>query len=55
MSERATVRTVVVHVGSNDVGKQQSKGLKKGFTELLRTVHSLEADVFIGGPIPLVI
>ncbi|CAI5677953.1 unnamed protein product [Oreochromis niloticus] len=38
--------------GSNDVSKQQSEVLKRDFTGLLNTVNSLNAAVFISGPVP---
>lgn len=52
VAENPTVRNIIIHVGWNDVAKQQSEVLKQDFTELLNTVSSVKADVFISGPIP---
>lgn len=52
VAEHPTVKNFIIHVGSNDVVKQQSEVLKQDFTELLKTVSSVKADVFISGPIP---
>ncbi|XP_037636978.1 uncharacterized protein LOC119494862 [Sebastes umbrosus] len=46
------VKNVVLHIGSNDVVKQQSEVLKRDFTGLLNTVSSVNAQVFISGPLP---
>uniref|UniRef100_A0A3Q2VCN9 Uncharacterized protein n=1 Tax=Haplochromis burtoni TaxID=8153 RepID=A0A3Q2VCN9_HAPBU len=48
--EYPTVTNIVLHTGSNDVSKQQTKVLKPDFTGLLNTVNSLNAAVFISGP-----
>ncbi|CAI5683025.1 unnamed protein product, partial [Oreochromis niloticus] len=50
--EYPTVTNIVLHTGSNDVSKQQSEVLKRDFTRLLNTVNSLNAAVFISGPVP---
>uniref|UniRef100_A0A3Q4I4H4 SGNH hydrolase-type esterase domain-containing protein n=1 Tax=Neolamprologus brichardi TaxID=32507 RepID=A0A3Q4I4H4_NEOBR len=50
--EYPTVTNIVLHTGSNDVSKQQSEVLKRDFTGLLNTVNSLNAAVFISGPVP---
>ena len=47
-----TVTAILVHTGANDVEKQQSETLKRDFSELLNTVSSLNAEVFISGPLP---
>lgn len=49
--EYPTVTNIVLHTGSNDVSKQQSEVLKRDFTGLLNTVNSLNAAVFISGPV----
>uniref|UniRef100_A0A3P9CEN2 SGNH hydrolase-type esterase domain-containing protein n=1 Tax=Maylandia zebra TaxID=106582 RepID=A0A3P9CEN2_9CICH len=51
--EYPTVTNIVLHTGSNDVSKQQSEVLKRDFTGLLNTVNSLNAAVFISGPVPI--
>uniref|UniRef100_A0A3P8RHM4 SGNH hydrolase-type esterase domain-containing protein n=1 Tax=Astatotilapia calliptera TaxID=8154 RepID=A0A3P8RHM4_ASTCA len=50
--EYPTVTNIVLHTGSNDVSKQQSEVLKRDFTGLLNTVNSLNAAVFVSGPVP---
>uniref|UniRef100_A0A3P9C989 SGNH hydrolase-type esterase domain-containing protein n=1 Tax=Maylandia zebra TaxID=106582 RepID=A0A3P9C989_9CICH len=50
--EYPTVTNIVLHTGSNDVSKQQSEVLKRDFTGLLNTANSLNAAVFISGPVP---
>ena len=47
-----TVKTIIVHIRTNDVVKQQSDMLKQDFIDLLNTVSSLNAEVFISGPLP---
>uniref|UniRef100_A0A3Q2EBE6 SGNH hydrolase-type esterase domain-containing protein n=1 Tax=Cyprinodon variegatus TaxID=28743 RepID=A0A3Q2EBE6_CYPVA len=49
-----TVRNIVLHTGLNDVSKQQSEALNRDFTELIKTVRSLDAAVFISGPVPTI-
>uniref|UniRef100_A0A3B3C2D9 SGNH hydrolase-type esterase domain-containing protein n=1 Tax=Oryzias melastigma TaxID=30732 RepID=A0A3B3C2D9_ORYME len=49
-----TVQNIVLHTGSNDVSKQKSDVLKQDFTGLIRSVSSLNAAVFISGPIPTI-
>ncbi|KAK5894034.1 hypothetical protein CesoFtcFv8_010765 [Champsocephalus esox] len=51
-AEHPTVKNVVLHIGTNDVVKQQSEVLKKDFQCLLETASSLNAEVFISGPLP---
>uniref|UniRef100_A0A667WYM3 SGNH hydrolase-type esterase domain-containing protein n=1 Tax=Myripristis murdjan TaxID=586833 RepID=A0A667WYM3_9TELE len=46
------VKNVIVHIGTNDVVKQQSEVLKRDFGDLLNTVSSLSAKVLISGPLP---
>uniref|UniRef100_A0AAZ1XBF5 Uncharacterized protein n=1 Tax=Oreochromis aureus TaxID=47969 RepID=A0AAZ1XBF5_OREAU len=48
----SAVKDVQRMCGSNDVSKQQSEVLKRDFTGLLNTVNSLNAAVFISGPVP---
>lgn len=47
-----TVKNIVLHTGSNDVSKQQSEVLKRDFAGLITTASSLDAAVFISGPLP---
>lgn len=47
-----TVKSVILHIGANDVVKQQSEVLKRDFIELFATVNSLNVEVFISGPLP---
>ncbi|XP_071062166.1 uncharacterized protein [Pseudochaenichthys georgianus] len=51
-AEHQTVKNVVLHIGTNDVVKQQSEVLKEDFKRLLETASSLNAEVFISGPLP---
>uniref|UniRef100_A0A673A5R4 Uncharacterized protein n=1 Tax=Sphaeramia orbicularis TaxID=375764 RepID=A0A673A5R4_9TELE len=46
------ILSIVAEHPTNDVVKQQSEVLKQDFTELLNTVSSVKAGVFISGPIP---
>ncbi len=47
VASHLTVKNIVLHIGSNDAAKQQSEVLKRDFTELLNTVSSVKAEVFI--------
>ncbi len=47
-----TVKNIILHIGSNDVVKQQSEVLKWNFMDLLNIVSSLNDEVFISGPLP---
>ena len=47
-----TVKNIILHIGSNDVVKQESEVLNRDFMNLLNAVSSLNAKVFISGPIP---
>uniref|UniRef100_A0A3B3BEA3 SGNH hydrolase-type esterase domain-containing protein n=1 Tax=Oryzias melastigma TaxID=30732 RepID=A0A3B3BEA3_ORYME len=49
-----SVQNIVLHTGSNDVSNQKSEVLKQDFTGLIRTVSSMNAAVFISGPIPTI-
>lgn len=40
MAAHPTVKTIMVHIGTNDVVKQQSEVLKQDFIDLLNTVSS---------------
>lgn len=50
--EHPTVKYIIVHVGANDVMKRPSEVLKRDFIDLLNTLSSFDAKVFISGPIP---
>uniref|UniRef100_A0A3B4VIK0 SGNH hydrolase-type esterase domain-containing protein n=1 Tax=Seriola dumerili TaxID=41447 RepID=A0A3B4VIK0_SERDU len=46
------VKNIILHIGTNDVVKQQSEILKRDFTDPLNIVSSLNVEVFISGPLP---
>uniref|UniRef100_A0AAQ4NT99 SGNH hydrolase-type esterase domain-containing protein n=1 Tax=Gasterosteus aculeatus aculeatus TaxID=481459 RepID=A0AAQ4NT99_GASAC len=52
VAEHPTVKNLILHIGSNDIEKQQSEKLKEHFDNLLETVSSVNAEVFISGPLP---
>ncbi len=52
VAEHPTVKNIILHIGTNDVVKQQSEVLKEDFNNLLNIVSSLNAEVFISGRIP---
>ncbi len=47
-----TANRVIIHVGKNDIRKEQSELLKKDFSELFETLQRLEIQSFISGPLP---
>ncbi len=47
-----TANRVIIHVGKNDIQKEQSELLKKDFSELLETLQRFEVQSFISGPLP---
>ncbi len=47
-----TANRVIIHVGKNDIRKEQSELLKKDFTELFETLQRLEVQSFISGLLP---
>jgi hypothetical protein len=47
-----TANRVIIHVGKNDIRKEQSELLKKDFSELFETLQRLEVQSFISGPLP---
>lgn len=49
-----TVRKINLHMGMNDVVKQQSEMLKQDFTDLLNTVGCLDVKILISAPLPSV-
>ncbi|XP_061915766.1 uncharacterized protein LOC133658135 [Entelurus aequoreus] len=46
------VKNIILHIGFNDIVKQQSRELKEHFNKLFETVSAVNADVFISGPLP---
>ena len=42
---------IIVHMGTNGVVKQQSEVLKQDFIDLLNILCSLNAELFISGPL----
>lgn len=52
VTEYPSMKNIVLHTGSNDVSKEKSEVLKRDFTELINTVRSLDAVVYISGPVP---
>ncbi len=53
MMKHKTANRVIIHVGKNDIRKEQSELLKKDFSELLETLQRLEVQSFISGPLPV--
>ncbi len=51
VASHPTVKNIVLHIGPNDVAKQQSEVLKWDFTVLMNMVSSVKAEVFISGPL----
>ncbi|KAL0161231.1 hypothetical protein M9458_044956, partial [Cirrhinus mrigala] len=47
-----TANRIIIHVGKNDIRKEQSELLKKDFSELIETLTRLEVQPFISGPLP---
>ncbi|XP_058620616.1 uncharacterized protein LOC131532853 [Onychostoma macrolepis] len=43
---------IIIHVGKNDIRKEQSELLKKDFSELFETLQRLDVQSFISGPLP---
>ena len=46
------VKSIILHIGANEVVKQETEVLKPDFIDLFKTVNSLNAEVFISGPLP---
>ncbi len=46
-----TANRVIIHVGKNDIQKEQSELLKKDFSEFFETLQRLEVQLFISGPL----
>ncbi len=52
LMKHKTANRIIIHVGKNDIRKEQSELLKKDFTELFETFQRLEVQSFISGPLP---
>ncbi|KAL0161464.1 hypothetical protein M9458_045189, partial [Cirrhinus mrigala] len=52
LMKHKTANRIIIHVGKNDIQKEQSELLKKDFSELIETLRRLEAQPFISGPLP---
>jgi len=54
LSAHQTVSKIIVHVGANDINKEQSETLKQDFVGLLKMLGSLNVEAYISGPLPSV-
>ncbi len=52
LMKQKTANQITIHVGKNDIQKEQSELLKKDFTKLFETLQRLEVQSFISGPLP---
>ncbi len=52
LMKHKTANQIIIHVGKNDIRKEQSEQLKKDFTKLFETLQRLEVQSFISGPLP---
>ncbi|XP_028971229.2 uncharacterized protein LOC114829678 [Esox lucius] len=52
LMKHKTANRLVIHVGKNDIHKEQSELLKKDFNELFETLKRLTVQTFISGPLP---
>ncbi|KAK7930572.1 hypothetical protein WMY93_006967 [Mugilogobius chulae] len=52
ISQLPSVSTVVIHVGSNDLKRQQSEKLKDDFIALINSIQSTGKKCVISGPLP---
>ncbi len=52
LMKHKTANRILIHVGKNDIRKEQSELLKKDFSELFETLQRLEVQSFISGPLP---
>ncbi|KAL0198137.1 hypothetical protein M9458_006677, partial [Cirrhinus mrigala] len=52
LMKHKTANRIIIHVGKNDIRKEQSELLKKDFSELIETLRRLEVQPFISGPLP---
>ncbi|KAL0171106.1 hypothetical protein M9458_031417, partial [Cirrhinus mrigala] len=52
LMKHKTANRIIIHVGKNDIRKEQSELLKKDFSELIETLLRLKVQPFISGPLP---
>ncbi len=52
LMKHKTANRVIIHVGKNNIRKEQSELIKKDFSELFETLQRLEVQSFISGPLP---
>ncbi|XP_073800266.1 uncharacterized protein [Danio rerio] len=52
LRKHETAKRIIIHVGKNDIRKEQSELLKRDFCKLLETVERLKIQPFISGPLP---
>ncbi|KAL0146949.1 hypothetical protein M9458_057888 [Cirrhinus mrigala] len=52
LMKHKTANRIIIHVGRNDIWKEQSELLKKDFSELIKTLRRLEVQPFISGTLP---
>ena len=52
LMKHKTANRLIIHVGKNDIHKEQSELLKKDFHELFETLKRLKVQTFISGPLP---
>ncbi|KAL0162813.1 hypothetical protein M9458_042209, partial [Cirrhinus mrigala] len=52
LMKHKTANRIIIHLGKNDIRKEQSELLKKDFSELIETFRRLEVKPFISGPLP---
>lgn len=52
MTSNKSMSKIILQVAQRDIHKQNSEILKRDFTELLRTISSLDCEVYISGPLP---
>lgn len=52
LMKHKTVNRVVIHVGKNDIHKEQSELLKRDFNKLFETLRTVKVQPFISGPLP---
>ena len=52
LMKHKTANRIIIHVGKNDIRKEQSELLKKDFSELFETLRRLKVQSFISGPLP---